>query len=265
MAKKQLNQKETAVGRISLLLFWLILFWGILRLERLAHYRKDLILHQWTPWLLPTLFGVALLGFVILLFLWIKGGKKESTAFFSLPFLMIFPLTLAIGFLVPWLMNFMPGMQFFRLGARLVFYAAVGGYVGYIGYYLLGKNAAPMAAALTADCLALFYFYTRFLSASSFILNTAEFGYLPAGWAAAILIALLAAVHLLLWLPTRKQKPALRPLEFFLPGGIAALLLVLNAVIPFGITPIRWMIFGGIGAITLWYIAWCLLKKKHIL
>lgn len=276
MAKQKFRKQDLINGRISLLFFWLLALGGLLWLESKARYRYDLVVRHWLTWLLPTLFGVAALLFGVLLFFWFKGGKKESKRLFSLPFLMILPLTLMAAFILPWLMDLMPGWQFFQLGTKLVFYAAFGGFIGYIGYYNVGKSAGAMAAALTLDALLLFYFYDRFLAPSSWILNTSEFGYLPAGGVAIIMAAVILAVHLAVYFLLRKEKPKIRPVELLLPGLVAILALAMNTALPklvslfggtdpFGMTAIRWMIFGTIGAIGVWYIVWCVLKKKNIL
>ena len=264
MAKKNFKKHEIINSRISLLFFYLPVLAGVLWLERFARYRYDLILRHWLPWLLPTLFGAATLTFIGLLFLW-RRKKQENDRVFSLSFLMLLPLPLMAAFLLPWLADFMPGWQFFRLACELVFYASLGGFAAYIAYYKVGQSAAPMGGVLTVDILVLFYFYDRFLSPSSFILNTQEFGYLPDETVALILVALTAAVHLTLHVTTRKLQPALRPAEQFVPAALTALLLLLNAFLPLGITPIRWMIFGGMSAIGVWFWVWCLLKKKNIL
>ncbi|MBQ8892834.1 MAG: hypothetical protein IJ043_00315 [Clostridia bacterium] len=261
MAKKSIKKQDIINGRISLLFFYLLLLAGLLWLERFARYRYDLILRPMLPWLLPVLFGVAAAGFAVLLILWIKKGRKDSEKLFSLSFTLLLPIPLMAAFLLPWLADLAPGFQFFRLATDLVLYAAIGGFAGYIGYYTVGKPAAWLAAASTLDILALFYFYERFLTPSSFILNTSEFGYLPDFVVGLILMGVVAAANLLLQL----FKCGLRPYTFLLPAGLAVILLGLNALISFGITPIRWMIFGGMALIGVWYITWCVLKKKNIL
>lgn len=260
MAKKQPKFQDIINGRISLLFFYLLLFAGVLWAERFARYRYDYIFRSMLPWLLPVLFALAAVAFTVLLALWLKGGKKDSGKLISLSFSLLLPIPLMAGFLFPWLTLFANGLQFFRLATELVFYAALGGFAGYIAYYKVCPAAAWMAGAATLDILALFYFYDRFLAPSSFILNTAEFGYLP-GWAVALCLA--GAVLLgCLMLRIVHSKKKLQPWHYLLPGALTVAVLLLNAWIPFEILPIRCMIYGSMALIGLWFLAWCILKKK---
>ncbi len=265
MTRKEHRFQETVNGRISLLFIYLLLFGGLLWLLRTARYRYDLIFRKMLPWLMPILFIVATGAFLLLLIRWIKGGKKDTARLFSPSFTLLLPIPLMAAFLFPWLTHFTVGFQFFRLATELIFYGAVGAYAGYIGYYKADHSAPLLAGATTLNCLALFYFYDRFLSPASFILNTEEFGYLHDTTVAGILAGMVAAVHLVLWIYCSKKVPALKP-GVFLPAAVFTLLLLpVTAFVPMKIFLVRWLIFGGMGLMSLWYMVWCVLKHKKIL
>ncbi len=262
MKKKHAKKLDIINGRISLLFFGLLLFAGVLWLERLARYRYDLIFRPMLIWLLPVLFGLTVAAFAVLMILWLKDGKKKDENLVDLRFFMALTIPLMAAFLFPWLTLFTTGLQFFRLATELVFYAALGGYAGYIGYHKVGSSAALLAGTLTLNILALTYYYERFLSPSSFILNTEEFGYLD-GWIVALmLIAAVVAGNLLALLINRKQKVKLHPWAVLLHAGLTVVLLAVNAIFSLSILLIRIMIFGGITFMIAWYIAWCIHKKR---
>ena len=276
MANKHAKKQDVINGRISLLFFWLVVLAGILWLERFSRYRYDLILRHWLPWLLPLLTVAAAGCFAFLLIRWIKKGKPCTDRLFTPTFVMLFPATLAIAFFLPWVMDFIPGWQFFRLGCELALFGFIGGYIGYISHCFVGRIAIPMAAALTADVLVLYYTYKRFLSPGSFILNTAEFGYLTAEGAAALLLIAAGAVTLLALLAGRKEPKGLKTWTLLLPWllTVAALAVPVylpvvlgwfNVADPFGINAVRGMVFGSLGAVSFWFILWSVLKKKNIL
>jgi hypothetical protein len=276
MAKKHVKKQDVINGRISLLFFWLVLLAGILWLERFARYRYDLILRHWLPWLLPALTVAAAGTFAFLLIRWIKKGKPCTDRLFSPSFVMLFPATLAIAFFLPWIMDFIPGWQFFRLGCELALFGFVGGYIGYISHCFVGRTAIPLCAALTADVLVLYYMYKRFLFPGSFILTTAEFGFLTSNGAAALLLTATAAVTAAAWWSLRKEPKPLPMWVAGLPWLLTVLALALPIYLPdvlglfgmedpFGINAVRGIIFGSLGTISAWFILWSVLKKKNIL
>lgn len=266
MAKKHTRFQDTVNGRISLLFFYLLAFAGVLWTERFARYRYDYIFRPMLPWLLPILFGITAVFFIILFSKWHKGGKQDSGGLFSVSFLMLLPLPLMAGFLLPWLTLFGNGLQFFRLATELVFYATLGGFAGYIGYYKSHPAAAVMAGATTLNCLALFYFYDRFLSPTAFILNSGNTG-LGAQTVALILAGLVVLATLAALLFNRKPRFYTRPFAFMLPSAFTLILLAVTAatISTLNVVIVRWLIFGGMGSMLLWYILWCVLKKKKML
>lgn len=266
MAKKHTRFQDTVNGRISLLFFYLLAFAGILWVERFARYRYDYIFRSMLPWLLPVLFGITAAFFIFLLIKWIKGGKQDSGSLFSVSFLMLLPLPLMAGFLLPWLTLFGSGLQFFRLATELVFYAALGGFAGYIGYYKAHPAAAVTAGTITLNCLALFYFYDRFLSPTAFILNSGNEG-LGEKTVALILAGIVVLGTLVALLFNRKPQFCARPLTFMLPTTLTLVLLAVTAVTAatLRIVIVRWLVFGGMGSMILWFLVWCLLKKKKVL
>ena len=262
MSRKHAKKIDVINGRISLLFFGLLLFWELLWLERFARYRYDLIFRPMLIWLLPVLFGLAAGAFAFLLVLRLKRGKSETNQLFSISFLLPLPIPLMAAFLFPWLTLFATGLQFFSLATQLVFYAALGGFAGYIGYYKAAPFAAPLAAVLTLDILSLIYYYERFLSPSFFILNTEEFGYLDGWMVGLMLIAAVGLGNLFILLFNRKGKARLRLSMALPPAGLTILLLAVNILFRLPLLPIRILIFGGVLFIIAWYCIFCALKNR---
>ncbi len=262
MNNKHTSQKDLINGRISLLLFGLLLFGGLLWLIRTARYRYDLIFRPMLIWLLPVLFGCAAIGFLVLRSLWLKSGKTKSNKLLDLPLLMGLMIPLMAAFLFPWLTLFLKGVQFFRLATELVFYAALGAYIGYLSYTRLGNQAIFTTASSTLLLLILYYFYDRYLAPSSLILNTDEFGYLDGKVVSLILIALIVLSHLGALLFSRKTVEKLPAWMLFLPAGLTSIILVVTAFIPLPLLAVRLTVFGGMGFIAVWYLLWCLLKNR---
>lgn len=259
---KHSKKQDIISGRISLLFFALLLFGGLLWLIRTARYRYDLVFRPMLIWLLPVLFGCAAIGFAVLLILWKKGGKKKNETLIDLPLLMGLMIPLMAAFLFPWLTLFLKGVQFYRLATELVFYAALGAYIGYLSHTRLGNQAIFTAASSTLQLLLLYYFYDRYLAPSSLILNTAEFGYLD-GWVVAlILIALVALSHLGALFFFRKAVKKLPAWMFLLPAALTAIVLAVTALIRLPLLAVRITVFGTMGFIALWYLLWCLLKLR---
>lgn len=262
MSNKHIKKQDIVNGRISLLFFGLLLFGGVLWLIRTARYRYDLIFRSMLIWLLPVLFGCAAIAFTVSLILWLKNGKKKNEKLMDLPLLMGLTIPLMAAFLFPWLTLFLNGLQFFRLATELVFYAALGAYIGYIAYTRLDTQAIFPAASSTLLILALYYFYDRYLAPSSLILNTAEFGYLD-GWVVALLLmAFIALTHLGALLFFRKTIEKLPTWMFLLPAGLTLVILTVTAFIPLPLLAVRITVFGGMGLIAVWYALWCVLKIR---
>ncbi|MBR6793317.1 MAG: hypothetical protein IKM48_03030 [Clostridia bacterium] len=261
MAKHTKNQ-DTVNGRISILFFGLLLFGGLLWLIRSARYRYDLIFRPMLIWLLPALFGAVAIVFGVLLAVWIRKGRPRSDKLVDLPLLIGLTVPLMAAFLLPWLTLFLNGLQFFSLATELVFYAALGGYIGYIAYCKLGSVVILPAAGMTLNVLTLYYFYSRHLSPTSMFLNTEEYHYLSGQATGLLLIALLLLTHVAAGLLLRKSVKALPAWAFYAPAGLTVILLALHAFIELAILPIRITVFGGMGLIVLWFILWSLLKKR---
>lgn len=262
MSNKNIKKQDIINGRISLLLFALLLFGGLLWLIRTARYRYDLIFRPMLIWLLPVLFGCAAIAFAVLLILWRKGGKKKSEKLIGLPLLMGLMIPLMAAFLFPWLTLFLKGLQFFRLATELVFYAALGAYIGYLSHTRLGNQAIFTTASSTLQILVLYYFYDRYLAPSSLILNTAEFGYLDGKVVSLILIALITLLHLGALLFFRKTVEKLPAWMLLLPAGLTLIILAVTAFIRLPLLAVRITVFCGMGFIALWYLLWYLLKLR---
>lgn len=261
MAKHTKNQ-DTVNGRISILFFGLLLFGGLLWLIRSARYRYDLIFRPMLIWLLPALFGAVAVAFAVMLAVWIKKGRPHSDKLMDLPFFIGLTLPLMAAFLFPWLTLFLSGLQFFSLATELVFYATLGGYIGYIAYCKLGSVAILPAAGMTLNALTLYYFYSRHLAPSSMFLNTEEYHYLSSSVTGLLLIALIVLIHLAAGLFLRKSVQPLPAWTLYAPAGLTVLLLALHAFIELSLLPIRITVFGGMALIVLWFILWSLLKKR---
>lgn len=262
MNNKHTSQKDLINGRISLLFFALLLFGGLLWLIRTARYRYDLIFRPMLIWLLPVLFGCAAIGFVVLRILWLKSGKMKSKKLIDLPLLMGLMIPLMAAFLFPWLTLFLKGLQFYRLATELVFYAALGAYIGYLSHTRLGNQAILPTASSTLLLLILYYFYDRYLAPSSLILNTAEFGYLDGRVVSLILIAVVTLSHLGALLFFRKTVEKLPAWMLLLPAGLTVLILAVTAFIRLPLLAVRITVFGSMGFIAVWYLLWCLLKNR---
>ena len=262
MTKKQASQKELQSGRISLLFFGLLLFAGLLWLLRAARYRYDLIFRSMLIWILPLLFLCAAGGFALLLILWLKGGRQKEEKLLPLPFLMGLTVPLMAAFLFPWLTLFMRGLQFYRLATELVFYAALGGGVGYILYTKLGKTSILPTASTTLSALILYYFYDRYLAPSSMILNTAEFGYMKDWAMALLLIALILLSHLGGMLLFRKEVKSLPLWSLLLPAALTISILFATGLFDLPLLAVRIITFGGMGLLLLWYLLWAVLKLR---
>lgn len=262
MASKHTKKYDIINGRISLLFFGLLLYAGLLWLIRAARYRYDLIFRPMLIWLLPVCFGLSAAAFGILLFLWLRSPTKETPKMMDLSFFLALTVPLMAAFLFPWLTLFTKGVQFFRLATELVFYATVGAYVGYIGYTRLKTPALLMAAGATLNSLCLYYFYDRFLSPSSFILNTAEFGYLSEWAVGLLLIALITLSHLAGLLVFKKTVRTLPSWALLLPAGLTIVVLALTAFLQLPLLAVRIAVFGTVGLTVLWYPVWCFLKKR---
>lgn len=262
MASKHTKHQDTVNGRISILFFALLLFGGLLWLIRSARYRYDLIFRPMLIWLLPALFGVIAVAFGILLAVWIKKGRPYSDKLVDLPFFIGLTVPLMAAFLCPWLTLFLNGLQFFSLATELVFYAALGGYIGYVAYCKLGSTAILPASAMTLNALTLYYFYSRHLAPSSMFLNTEEYHYLTGQTTGLLLIALIVLTHLAAGLFLRKSVKMLPAWTFYAPAGLTIILLALHAFIELSLLPIRITVFGGMGLMVLWFILWSLLKKR---
>lgn len=265
MAKKDFKYQDIINGRISLLFFMLLALAGLLWAERFARYRYDYIFRQMLPWLLPVLFGISAAAFGLLLFLWLKNGRKKGNRLFSLSFVLCLLAPFPAAFLFPWLTLFANGLQFFRLATELVLYAAVGYFTGYVGYYKAGPAAAPAAGLITLNILCLYYYYERCLSPSTFILNTAEFGYLP-NWALALICAgIMAAGTLFALLLNRRCSAPAGAVCLIAPSAFSLILIGVGSIPALPILAVRILIFGGIGLLAVWYLLWCLLRKGKIL
>ncbi len=262
MSKKHLKKQDIINGRISLLFFCLLLFGGLMWLVRAARYRYDLIFRPMLIWLLPVLFGAAAIAFTVLLILRLRKGRPAEPKLVDLSFFLALTVPLMAAFLFPWLTLFANGLQFYSLATELVFYATLGGFIGYIGCAKVGNIALLPAVGTTLNILALYYFYARHLSPTSFFLNTEEFHYLD-GWVIGLLlIALVAVAHLAALLLLKKTVKALPAWSLLLPAGLTAALLAVHSFIELSILPVRITVFGGMGLIGVWYVAWCVLKKR---
>ncbi len=261
MAKHSSKKAEIRSSRITLMFFQTLLLSLLLWAENFAYYRFDYIFRGMLPWFLPI--AVALSS-ALLVYLILRCKKKaEQKQVFTPDFLVLLALPLPALFLFPWLSTFGKGLQLFKLSILLVFLGVLAYFIGYLLYHLIRPAAALLCGVITANALALTYFYRMYLSPSRYILNAAEFGYLPI-WAAALILCGILGILLLVALYIGRAKPyAIAKPWLVAPAGFTALLLLgLTIADPWlSGTMIRILIFGGIGLQLLWLILNCVLLK----
>lgn len=263
MAKHQLKKNEIINSRITILFFHTLLIGAVLWAENFARYRYDYILRGMLPWLLPAalLCSIGVLG--ILIYRYFKQKQPREGAIFSLPFGIYMAIPFPAAFLFPWLTLFGKGLQLYKLAVLLVFLGVIGYFIAYVLYHKVRPAAALLAWEITANALALTYFYRMYLSPSRYILLGEEFGYLPI-WSVALILCGLIAVALLITLVLAKNKAfSLRSNALLLPAALSVVLLLATTFLDAWLSGlwIRILIFGGIGLMVLWLIIQCVLLK----
>ncbi len=263
MAKHSSKKNEIRSSRISLMFFQTLLLSLLLWAENFAYYRFDYIFRGMLPWFLPiaTFLSIALLVFLV------QRRKRqtetEQMRVFSPAFGVVLALPLPAIFLFPWLASFGKGLQLFKLAVLLVLAGVVSYFIGYLLYQLVRPAAALLCGSIAANGLALTYFYRMYLSPSRYILNAAEFGYLPI-WATALILCGILGILLLivLYINRAKAYPLAKSI-FVAPAGFTALLLIAVTIADPWLSGlwIRILIFGGIGLQVLWLIINCVLLK----
>lgn len=263
MAKHSSKKGEIRSSRISLMFFHTLLLSLLLWLENFAYYRFDYIFRGMLPWLLPiaTVLSVGLLIFLALRYK--KQIPTEQLRVFSPAFAVLLALPLPALFFVPWLSTFGKGLQLFKLAVLLLFLSVLAYFIGYLLYQLVRPSTALLCGSITANTLALTYFYRMYLSPSRYILHAAEFGYLPA-WAVALILCWILGSLLLVALYINRTKTyGLAKSIFVAPAGFTALLLLFTTIADPWLSGlwIRILIFGSIGLQILWLIINCVLLK----
>lgn len=265
MAKHSSKKGEIRNSRISLMFFQTLLLSLLLWAENFAYYRFDYIFRGMLPWFLPI--AVAL-STALLVYLILRCKKKvEPKQVFTPEFLVLLVLPLPAIFFFPWLSSFGKGLQLFKMAIILVFLGVLAYFIGYLLYHLIRPAAALLCGVVTANALALTYFYRMYLSPARYILNAAEFGYLPI-WGAALILCGILGILLLIALYINRRKPfTLAKPVLVGPAGLTALLLIgLTIADPWlSGSVIRILIFGGIGLMILWLILQCVflsMKKR---
>ncbi len=262
MAKKDLRRSDITNSRITILFFHLLLMGGLLWAERFAQYRYDYVFRGMLPWLLPVLFVAAAVPAVWLTLQVCYKGDFRKDKIFSLSFILYLLIPLLAAFLFPWLSLFGRGLQLFKLAANLVFYGCIGHFLAYIAFRLIAPAAGMLAYFITANALALTYFYQMYLSPAAMILNSPEFGYLKP-WAMISLLAGLLVAGLAVCLMMAKFKQfRLNGIALILPAVLSVVLMASALLFPaLSSLWVRILIFGGIGLESLWWIGWCVALK----
>lgn len=265
MAKHSSKKGEIRNTRTSLMFFHTLLLSLLLWAENTAYYRFDYIFRGMLPWFLPiaSALSIALLVWLILL----SKKEPEQPKVFAPKFLTLLALPLPALFFFPWIASFGKGLQLFKMAIILVFLGVVAYFIGYLLYHLLRPAAALLCGAIAANALALTYFYRMYLSPARYILNAAEFGYLPIWGAALVLCGILGVLLLVALYINRAKLLKLAKPVLVAPTGLTALLLMgLTIADPWlsGLW-IRILLFGGIGLMVLWLIIQCVflsMKKR---
>lgn len=263
MAKHSSKKNEIRSSQITLLFFHTLLLGALLWAENFAYYRFDYIFRGMLPWVLPI---ASVLSIALLIFLAQRCKRQkeaETPRVFSPAFAVFLALPLPAIFLFPWLSAFGKGLQLFKLSVLLLALGVLAYFIGYLLYQLIRPAAALLCGSIAANALALTYFYRMYLSPSRYILNAAEFGYLP-GWAVALILCGILGILLLAALYINRTKAyALAKPVLVVPAGFAALILLATTIAdPWlsGLT-IRILIFGGIGLMVGWLIFNCVVLK----
>ncbi len=263
MAKHSSKKGEIRSTRITLMFFQTLLLSLLLWAENSAYYRFDYIFRGMLPWFLPI---VSILSIALLIYLVQRCKRQkenEPTQVFSPTFKVLLTLPLPAIFLFPWLSSFGKGLQLFKLSVLLLFLSVVAYFIGYLLYHWIRPAAALLCGSIAANALALTYFYRMYLSPSRYILNAAEFGYLP-GWAAALILCGILGILLLIVLYINRAKAyALAKPLLVAPAGFTVLVLLFTAIADPWLSGqwIRILIFGGIGLMIGWLIFHCILFK----
>ncbi|MBR2013540.1 MAG: hypothetical protein IJ995_04945 [Clostridia bacterium] len=267
MAKHSSKKAEVRSTRITLMFFYTLLLSLLLWAENFAYYRFDYIFRGMLPWFLPI---ASILSIALLIFL-VQRRKKQKEAetpqLFSPAFMVVLAAPLPAIFLFPWLSTFGKGLQLFKLSVLLVFLGVVAYFIGYLLYHWIRPAAALLCGSIAANGLALTYFYRMYLSPSRYILNAAEFGYLP-DWAAMLILCGILGILLLIALYINRAKAfALAKPILVAPAGFTSLILLFTTVADPWLSGswIRILLFGGIGLMICWLIIQCIffsIKKK---
>ena len=266
MAKHSSKKNEIRSSRITLMFFQTVLLSLLLWAENFAYYRFDYIFRGMLPWFLPI---ACALSIALLIFLAQRCKKQTEAAqekVFSPAFAVVLTLPLPTLFFFPWLASFGNGLQLFKLAVLLVLLGVISYFIGYLLYHLIRPAAALVCGSIAANSLALTYFYRMYLSPSRYILNAAEFGYLPI-WAAALILCGILGIVLLLALYINRAKPfGMEKSVFLAPAGFSALLLLAITIADPWLSGlwIRILIFGSIGLQVVWLIINCVLLKMTI-
>lgn len=263
MAKHSSKKGEIRSTRITLMFFQTLLLSLLLWAENSAYYRFDYIFRGMLPWFLPI---ASILSITLLIFLVQRCKRQkgnEPTQVFSPAFKVLLALPLPAIFLFPWLSDFGKGLQLFKLSVLLVFLGVVAYFIGYLLYHWIRPAAALLCGSIAANALALTYFYRMYLAPSRYILNAAEFGYLPI-WATALILCGILGILLLvaLYINRRKTFTLAKPI-LVAPAGFTLLILLFTTIADPWLsgTWIRILIFGGIGLMVGWLIFNCILFK----
>ena len=261
MANRTLKKSELVNSRITLLFFYTLLLGGVLWAENFARYHYDYIFRAMLPWLLPALAALSIALVVFLLLNYAKVPKENAV--FSDSFLIYMAAPLPLLFLVPWLSMFGKGFHLFKLSVLMLLCGLVGYFISYILYHKIRPAASLLCWSLLANGLALGYFYRMYLSSARYILNGAEFGYLPAWAMALILCALLIIVMLFCIMLGNFKQFRLAKYTLIVPVVFSALLFLATVLLDSLLSCLwlRILIFGGIGLQVLWLMLQCLIIK----
>lgn len=263
MAKHSAKKNEIRSSRLTLSFFHCLLLCGLLWLENFAYYRFDYIFRGMLPWILPIAF---LLSSALLVVLLRFKRKDETPKVFSKGYLTYLALPLPALFLFPWLASFGKGLQLYKIAVILLLIGVIAYFIGFLLYQLIRPAAVLLCSVITANAMALTYFYRMYLSPARYILNAEEFGYLPA-WAAALILCGILGIFLLGALYFNHLKHWVQKPLLVAPTAFTALLLLFTTVADPWLSGswIRILLFGGIGLMVLCLIlhcVWLCLKKK---
>ena len=265
MAKHAKNNLEILSARISLVFFNCLLMGLLLYAERFARYRYDYVFRRMLPWLMPLLIFIAAAVFAVLLFRYYRGKKQAESRIFTIPFILYLLVAPLMALIFPYLVLTGVGLNVFKLVTFLVFCAYLDYFTAFVVYYTLNPALSALCWLITADCVAFCYYFELYFSASAPIMNAPEYHYLSPKACMPVVTGILLTVYLIWLTGCRFSRFRVFRLSWYIPAVPLALTACALAVLAFfSLSSVvkTALYYGTLGAMVLWFIMICVIKKK---